>query len=215
MVAKPITTGDTGPRASGGASSRRTFLKRGLLGGALLFLGGAGLALFPSREVVPAGPAPLVLEPRSLQVLAAFAARAVTAPGADPGTIARRVDAVLACATPETKKDFNGLLGLFENALSGLLLDGRVQPFTRLDPAAQDAVLESWRTSSIAIRRTGFQALRKLCLAAFYADETSWGALGYHPPSGLNAMAYDDSKAGTPEWLEAQRAENAKKAGGT
>jgi len=212
MVAKPAAAADKETRTSHDVPSRRTFLKRGLFGSAVLLLGGGGLALYPSREVASPGGALRVLEPRSFQVLAAFAARVVTVAGADPGAIARSVDKMLASAPPETHAKMNALLGLFENALPGLLLDGRVQPFTRLSPDAQDRVLESWRRSRLAVRRTGFQALRKLCLAAFYAEETSWAAMGYHPPSGLNAMAYDDSKVGTPEWLEAQ---SAQKAGGT
>ena len=65
-------------------------------------------------------------------------------------------------------------------------------------------MLESWSSSRFVIRRTGFQALRKLCLAAHYSEAASWPPLGYRPPSNLNAAAYDDSKVGTPEWLEAQ-----------
>ncbi len=89
------------------------------------------------------------------------------------------------------------LLGLFENALPGLLFDGAFFPFTRLSPESQDAVLEHWRDSRLALRRTGYNALRRICLAVAYGDESAWAAMGYPPPpTGLNAIAYDDSKAG-------------------
>ena len=53
------------------------------------------------------------------------------------------------------------------------------------------------------MRRIGYQALRKLSLAAYYVEESSWGPLAYQPPRGFNAMAYDDSQVGTPEWIRA------------
>jgi hypothetical protein len=185
-------------------TSRRSFLRKGIFGGALLVLGGVELSLCPSKEV-GAATAPLVaLEARAFQVLVAVASRVVSVKGADPIAIAHGVDRMLSYALPETQAGINQLLGLFENALPGLLLDGRAKPFTCLAPAAQDAVLESWRTSRLTLRRCGYQALRKLTLAAHYQQESSWGPVGYQPPSGLNATAYDDSMVGTPEWLKAQ-----------
>jgi len=186
------------------ATSRRSFLRKGLIGGALLALGGVGLAVYPSKEVGVAT-APLeALEPRAFQVLVALASRIVTATGSNPVAIAHSADRTLSYALPETQEAINKLLGLFENALPGLLFDGRLQPFTRLSAQSQDAVLESWRTSRIELRRTGYQALRKLVLAAHYIEESSWGPLAYSPPRGFSAMAYDDSQVGTPEWVRAQ-----------
>lgn len=184
--------------------SRRSFLKKGLFGGLVLALGGTGLALYPSAQVgAPTAPL-LALQPSSFQVLIAVASRIVTAKGADPVAIAHGIDQALTRVPVEAQADLNKLLGLLENALPGLFLDARVQPFTRLSAEGRDRVLESWSSSRFVIRRTGFQALRKLCLAAHYSEAASWPALGYEPPSNLNAAAYDDSKAGTPEWLEAQ-----------
>lgn len=185
--------------------NRRTFIKRGLLGGAILLLGGGGtLAILPSKDNgAPTEPL-LALEPKAFNVLVAVASRVVTAKGADPIAIAQGVDKVLSSAVIETQQDINKLLGLFEGALPGFLFDGRVTPFTRLDGQSQDKVLESWRSSRLALRRTGYHALRKLCLATWYASEASWAPIGYGPPSGLNVMAYPDSKMGTPEWIAEQ-----------
>jgi hypothetical protein len=166
--------------------NRRTFLKRGLVGGAVLLLGGGTLALLPTKEVVAPEADLAVLGARAFQVLAAVAKRVV------PDT----VDTLLRRAAPEAQADFNKLLGLFENALPGLLFDGRALPFTQLSPESQDRVLRSWRDSRFALRRSGYHALRRICLATAYADEATWPALGYSPPSGLNAAAYDDSKVG-------------------
>ena len=179
--------------------NRRTFLKRGLAGGAVLLLGGGALALFPTKEQGAPTHALAVLEPRSFQVLVAIARRVVP-PTADGVKVAEGVDALLRRAPLEAQRDFNRLLGLFENALPGLLFDGRVLPFTRLSPASQDAVLAHWRDSRLTLRRTGYHALRRICLAVAYADEATWPALGYVPPpvGAYAPMAYDDSKMGVP-----------------
>jgi len=175
--------------------NRRTFLKRGLAGGAVLFLGGGTLALLPTKEVVAPEADLAVLGARTFQVLAAVAKRVVP-DTVDAATVAKGVDTLLRRAAPEAQADFNKLLGLFENALPGLLFDGRALPFTQLSPESQDRVLRSWRDSRFALRRSGYHALRRICLATAYADEATWPALGYSPPSGLNAAAYDDSKVG-------------------
>ena len=184
--------------------SRRDVLKKGLLGGVLLFVGGLELSLCPTKEVAVVKEPLGAFDPRAFQVLVAFAARVVTAKGAAPVAIAHGADRILTYALPETREAMNKLLGLFENALPGLLFDGRAKSFTFLSPESQDAVLESWRTSRITLRRCGYQALRRLVLTAYYQEPTSWGPVGYDPPSDMSGAAYDDSKVGTPEWLRAQ-----------
>jgi hypothetical protein len=185
---------------------RRSLLKKGLFGGLLLLLGGGtALAYFPSRDGFDAPLQLLSLSAGRFQVLAAIALR-IAPPGKDGAAVALGVDRILSYAAVEVRQDFEKLLGLFENALPGLLLDGRALPFTRLSEAGQDEVLESWRTSKLTLRRSGYQALRKLCLMAYWTQESAWAAIGYDPPSGLNASAMDDSKLGTPEWVAAQAA---------
>jgi hypothetical protein len=164
--------------------TRRGFLVRGLVGGALL--GTAGLALWPTRGGPRSRRALKVLDERRFTVLCAVAARTVTAPNADPVEIAHRVDETLSRATPEAQNDFRQLLLLVENALSGLLLDGRVRPFTRLGPEAQDAVLAAWRDSRLVLRRSGYHSLRKLTQAAYYSYPESWAACGYPGPPTIS-----------------------------
>lgn len=175
---------------------RRSFVKKGLLGGAVLVLGGAGLALQPGRRAFAPTRALGVLDDRGFQVMAAIAARVVTLPGVDPAAIAHGVDENLARAVPEARADLARVLGLFENALPGLLLDGRTRPFTQLDPAAQDRVLEAWRDSRLVLRRGAYHALRKLCLGTAYADPAAWRAVHYPGPPLLGGLFYDDSMAG-------------------
>jgi hypothetical protein len=165
---------------------RRGFLQLGLAGGALLALGGTGLHLWPGERMHrPRGPL-LALDEEEFAVLAAAAARIVVAPGADPVTIAHAVDETLTFGPPEAAADFKKFLGLIESALAGLLLDGRSpKPFTRLDAAGQEAVLYQFRDSRLVLRRSGYQALRSLCLGAYYASESSWAVVGYPGPPDI------------------------------
>jgi hypothetical protein len=175
--------------------NRRTLLKRGLFGGAVLLLGGTGLALFPSGALdAPIEPLSVLTAP-TFGVLVAVARRVISNPGANHVAIAHRVDRSLVHVSPEAQEEVRKLLGLFENALAGLLFDGRVMPFTRLSARSQDAVLDAWRRSSLEVRRSGYGVLRKMCAAAHYVEASSWDDLHYPPPPPYG-LAYDDSMWG-------------------
>jgi Gluconate 2-dehydrogenase subunit 3 len=163
--------------------NRRTFIRRGLFGGLLLAVGSSiGLAAWPSDQSPRARRRLQALDARQFAILAAVAARTVQAPKADGVEIAHRVDEQMARAYPEVRADFGKLLLLLENALAGLLLDGRARPFTRLSAAAQDDVLADWRDSHLAVRRSGYAILRKLTQAAHYASPEAWEDIGYPGP---------------------------------
>src|SRR4051812_38197450 len=125
--------------------NRRQLLRRGLLGGVLL--AGAGLAAWPPAARFAPSIEPRFFSKRALAVLAAVAARIV--PGCDGKALAAQVDASLAGFPDQLRNDLNGLLSLFDNALAGLIFDGRLRPFTALSDEAQDAVLASWQTSRV------------------------------------------------------------------
>lgn len=178
---------------------RRGFLKKGLLGGAVLLLGGGGfLAFRPGRrEAIPAGGL-LVLTEREYAVVVALMRRFVwRRPGwPTPEEIGapRDLDRQLARMDPATVSDLKRLLGLFENALPGFLFGLRTRPFTELPPEEQDRVLLEWATSRIGVRRAGFHAIRTMALSLYYANPKSWPAIGYAgPPQAL----WDKS---APKW---------------
>ncbi len=181
---------------------RRTFLKRGLFGAAILGLaGGSTLALVPGRAAAVATRPLRVLDERGFHVMVAIARRIVTDPGTDAVAIAHGVDDLLTHLPVEVRKDLTKLLVVFENALIGLVFDGRPWPFTRLATSAQDEVLRRWRASRLALRRSGYQCLRKLCYLAHYARPLSWQPIDFPTPAKVGEP-YDDSKMGTPEWLK-------------
>ena len=170
---------------------RRTFLKRGLLGGALLSIGGGTALVFSPGKLHFLPTAPLkALDRKTFNVMAAIAARVVTVPGADPVAIAHTIDGALAFAVPEARHDIVQVLGLFDNALIGLLIEGQPHPFTRLDGPAQDAALLAWRDSPLVLIRGAYRALKNLCTTSFYRKESTWALVGYPgPPEALIAIS--------------------------
>jgi hypothetical protein len=96
--------------------------------------------------------------------------------------VARAVDRIAERTEPSVQAELKQLLGLFDNALAGFVFGGRTEPFTALDAAAQDRVLEEWRDSHLALRRTGYNALRTLVLAGYYQSPLTWKPIGYPGP---------------------------------
>lgn len=96
--------------------------------------------------------------------------------------VAGKADAFLAPLPHSDAKDLKQLLALFDNALFSFVTGGPPRPFTQLDAAGQDAHLKAWQTSRLAIRRTGFQAMKRLCCAIYFAAPASFASMGYPGP---------------------------------
>jgi len=166
--------------------SRRSFLKRGLLGSALLVsagaLGGLGLSLWPTLSITPQRPL-VILNATELSIVAALA-ETIT-PGTDPIAVAHRVDSFISSLEAPDQRDVQRLLHLVESALFGLVLDGRARPFSRATIAQRTAALGRMRDSRVTLRRGGYQVLRRLIGAARWTDEAAWPTLGYVGPPQL------------------------------
>lgn len=193
--------------------SRRGLLKRGLFGGALLALGGGGFLWMREGLSLPLPPEGLkVLGAREYATLQAMARRAFQPrdgwPDADTVRVAFLVDGLLAGLDPAVANEVKAVVGLFDNALAGLLFTGRLTPFSRLAPEAQDAVLESWRTSRLVFRRGGYHALRGLLYAAYYSHPAAMAATGYAAPEGFHV-------ADAPVWRGPEDGPFAGSGGGT
>ncbi|MCP3098864.1 hypothetical protein LZ198_08250 [Myxococcus sp. K15C18031901] len=193
--------------------SRRGLLQRGLAGGALLALGGSGVLAFREGLVLPLPEEGLrVLGPREYATLQAVARRAFPPrpgwPDADVARVASTADGLLARADPSAAKEVKALLGLFDNALAGLLFTGHVTPFSLLEPGAQDVVLEGWRTSRLVFRRSGYHALRALIYSAYYAHPAAIAATGFVASEGFH-----DPNA--PVWREAKDTTTTSEGGAT
>lgn len=179
---------DDSPNQPGAALTRRLLLKRGLFGGALLLLGGAGLALRPGRTLEPKGPLRFFSR-AEYATFAALAARVIPKRegwlSTQEAQVAEKADALLATVDPATGAELKQLLGLFDNALAGLLFDLTPTPFSLRDADAQDRALDAWQHSRLALRRTGFKALRNLAAACYYGSPETWAQVGYRGPPEL------------------------------
>ena len=177
------------------ALSRRALFRKGLVGGALLALGGsAGIALRSTRLGTPPRSPLRLFSAQEHAIFAAIAARIVPGDSAPAGwprahdvDCAGKADALLARVHPEVGRELTQLLRLFENGVTGLLLGKHPAPFTSLSPAAQDARLQAWRTSGVALLRTGYQALARLSTATYYASPEVYERVGYPGPPEVPA----------------------------
>jgi hypothetical protein len=173
--------------------TRRRLLQGSLAGGALLALGGVGLALQSTRRGAPPSQPLAALTEDEHAILAAVAARVCPQPGPDvPGAdaleIALAADRLFDLAGPEATAGVKSALALFESGLVGALFVEHARPFTQLSGEDQDAVLLAWRDSSVLLRRTVFRALSALTSSLYYSDSRTWPGVGYPGPPDRRAL---------------------------
>jgi hypothetical protein len=171
----------------GSKPTRRGFLKKGLVGGALLALGG-GAFLFTRKSVSVEPPADglKVLTEREFAVLTALSYRLVPRregfPGVEVVQVARACDRILSLVDPTALTEMKQLLMLFENALPNFLFGRRASTFSTMSTDDQDAVLDEWQTSRLTVRRTGYTALRGLVMAGYFQSDQTWAGMRYPGP---------------------------------
>jgi choline dehydrogenase-like flavoprotein len=97
--------------------------------------------------------------------------------------------AELVAALPEAqRREFGSLLRAIDSPFTNLLLTGRPRRFTRLSPAEREEYLRGWSRSTLAVKRRGFQAAKRLA-AWFYFSSVPrdghpplWDRIHYLPP---------------------------------
>jgi hypothetical protein len=163
---------------------RRSLLKLGAGGALLLAITGGALSLLQP------GLADGRLTAAGRAVFAAVA-RAVLGPllPAQPGARAvaladhlQRLDVTLAGLPPAMQAEISQLVALLASAPGRLAFAGLLTPWERATVAELQAMLEALRGSSVALRQQAYLALRDLSNAAWFADRSSWGAIGYPGP---------------------------------
>jgi hypothetical protein len=166
-------------------------LKKGLLGGALLFFGGSlVLALRPSRAKKVDASRFKVFDEREALVMSAIAATFIPPregwPSVEEAEVVKTADEGLSRADESIRDEIKKLLALWENGLAQALFSGHLRPFSELGPSEREEVALGWKNSRLALRRTGFLALRTLVMASYYASEKTWPVIGYPgPPAGF------------------------------
>jgi len=174
-----------------GELSRRTLLKTGLIGVALVSVGSAALLLQGART--REGKALRSFSAAEAGVLTALARRLCPAdgpgaPGAEGIDLVGMLDQALEPLDDDAKQQLKLGLTLFDNAFTGALFGERVRPFSQLDGAAQDAVIRSWQESKVAFRRTLMRGLSSLVMSVYWGDPRSWARIGYAGPPNPAAL---------------------------
>jgi hypothetical protein len=176
----------TGEPAQGTRLSRRRFIKLGL-GGAVLLGAGTLLSRCLGGYDLPEEVARRLraLSTKEYLIFQAIAARVLRADGEgypDPEEldVGLFVDGFVARLDPADAGDLRNLLNAVEH-LSPLMA-GRLERFTRLETDGQDEVLNALMTSDVGMARGAFDALKTLCVMAYFRHERTWTAIGYDGP---------------------------------
>lgn len=151
-----------------------------------------------------------------IRTLATLAATFV--PGADAAQVAGlAAQALVRAADPAQVLQLRLVLRLLESPLANLVSAGRWGGISAMSAPARERLLLRWAHSPIGLRRSGFQAFRKLIAFLAYSAPGEGGrnplleAIGYEPdsppatpdPSIVHALAIDRGPEGGTVSLEA------------
>lgn len=166
--------------------NRRRFVKTGLIGGAVLTAAGAWVVWRDMRDADGGGPSrdriALILGAIAPALLESVSPTDSQQRTAEIDRIVAGVKAVIAVFPLAVQKELGDLFRLLDIRLSRRLLTGVSTEWGGADPAEVAAFLESWRTSRIGLLQSGYFALHDLVLGAWYADASTWAAIGYPGP---------------------------------
>jgi len=134
-------------------------------------------------------------------------------PGVDGSAIAEQAaEALLRAADPAQIRQLRLVLRLFELPLVNLVTAGRHATLTGLSPADREALLLRWAHSPLALKRSGFQACRKLLSFLSYATPGAvLDGVGYVPDAPtatlertpVRPLEVDRSPGGEPLVMDA------------
>lgn len=169
---------------------RRTLLKLGAASAAVLAMAGGGLALVWQRgldaqagRLTPPGRA--VFDALARAILDGALPRGEPARRAAIAAHLDRVDAAISAFPRAVRGELADLLGLLATAPGRVAFAGLRAEWSDASVGEVQAVLESWRLSSLALREQAYHALRELTNAAYFADGSAWAVLGYPGPSAV------------------------------
>jgi hypothetical protein len=165
-------------------TSRRTFLKAGALGALLLATGG-GIY----RATHPPLPQRFVLDGEARDALHAIipAVLAGALPDGQPREAAiaattERVHQAILGLPLATQKEVQDLFGLLALAPARRVLTGVSGGWANAGVDQVAGFLQDWRLHRLGLLRSAYQAMHDLVLGSWYADPSSWAAIGYPGP---------------------------------
>jgi hypothetical protein len=167
-------------------TNRRTFFKVGALA-ALTLAAGGGIY----RATHPAGPLQrFVLDGEAKAAIdaivpAMLAGALPLEPGARSAAIAattERVHQAIRGLPLGAQKEVQDLFGLLALAPARRALTGISGGWSNANPEQVSTFLQEWRFHRLAMLQTAYHALHDLVIGSWYADPSSWSAIGYPGP---------------------------------
>jgi hypothetical protein len=160
---------------------RRSLLRLGLGGAALLTLVGGGLALMQPGlrhgRLTPAGRAFFAAVARAVLdgalPVQPLEQRAVLDAHLD------RLDGTLAGLAPHARSEVSQLVALLNAAPGRIALSGLRHDWAVARVHDVQVALQAMRVSTLMVRQQAYHALRDLTNAAYFADPGTWRLLGY------------------------------------
>lgn len=96
-----------------------------------------------------------------------------------------RVQATIAGMPPAIQAELDELVTIVSSAPGRLALVGLGTAWSTASDAQLTAALQGMRASTLALRQQAFHALRDITNASYFADPSTWGAIGYPGPRAL------------------------------
>ena len=166
---------------------RRTLLAVGLVAGTLLALVGGTLALMQParREGKLSNAARLAMTAVAKAVIGPLLPQSAAAQATALLAHVGRVEATIAGLPPSLQAEVDELLTIVASAPGRLALVGLTDGWHSASEAQVTAALQGMRQSSLALRQQAFHALRDISNGSYFADSSTWQAIGYPGPRVL------------------------------
>jgi hypothetical protein len=166
---------------------RRSFLIAGIAGSALLAVAGwwtlsrklAPAALAPETDAIVRAIVPAMLA----GALPADAQARSTAIDETVVNVARAIEGL----PPASRDELARLFALLALTPGRRAFAGVASPWNEASEDEVLAFLDGWRDSGWALKRSAYDALHQLVIAAWYGNERAWAAIGYPGPPSLGA----------------------------
>jgi hypothetical protein len=166
---------------------RRTFLSFGVAGAAALAAAGWWASLgkrSPNARVLDAEATRIVAAIVPAMLDGALPTNGPERASAITQTVAG-VDRAILALPPAARSELGQLFSLLALAPARRAFAGVASPWEEAGIAEVGAFLDRWRDSGWALKRSAYDALHQLVIAAWYANPRAWPAIGYPGPPVL------------------------------
>lgn len=161
---------------------RRTLIKTGLAGAALLAAAGGASSWWRQDPVKQQATVLHALIPALLEGALPQSGAARSAAITET---AQTVQQAIVRLAPSAQQELAQLFALLASTPGRRLLAGVPVPWEDTSVAQVNAFLQSWRTHRSGLMRSGYGALHDLVLGSWYAEPAHWAAIGYPGPRSL------------------------------